>query len=494
MATAAAPAPHRSAAAESLLLAFGALALALALFAEVSVLGVAAGFCIGGAVAVRRPMIAWRHALVMLLIVILFVPIRRYRFPGDLPFQLEPYRLLVALLLVGWIASLLVDERVRLRASGFEVAIGLVLTSVVVSIAVNPDRFAESQSTVLKGLTFFISFVAIFYLVVSVVRSGEVVDVLVKTLVAGGALVGLLAVLEARAGITPFTRLHEVFPVLIPDPSFTGEIGRGGAIRAYGPAEHPIALGAALVMLVPLAIYAARTAGARWWVALGALVVGVLSTVSRTGIVMLVVVGIVYFVLRPRETRRLWPLLVPMLVATHFAVPGTLGSLRQSFFPEGGLIQQQRGSEGSCSSAGRVADLGPTLAEVAEKPFLGYGFGTRIVTGPDSNACILDNQWLGTLVEVGAVGTLAWLLLFVVVIRRFGQAAKHDDSPMGWLLVGVVAAVSAYAVGMFTFDALGFTQVSFLLFVLLGLGAATAELLRQRSMRPDVTTGANRKS
>ena len=431
------------------------------------------------AVAVRRPTLPWSRVLLALLLVILFVPIRRYRIPGDLPFQLEPYRVLVGLIVLGWVASLLVDPRAQLRRSSFELPIGLILVAIVTSIAANPTRVSEVQSTVLKSFTFFLSFVVVFYLVVSVVRSRHVLDLLVKTLVAGGALVAVLAVVEARVGVTPFTRLHEVLPFLKPDPSFGGEIGRGSATRAYGPAEHPIALGAALVMLVPLAVYVVRTASARWWFAAAALVVGVLSTVSRTGVVMLLVVGLVFLWLRPRETRRLWPALLPVLIVTHFAVPGTLGSLKQAFLPEDGLVAEQQGMAGSCSSSGRVADLGPTLGEVAEKPFLGYGFGTRITTGPDSNACILDNQWLGMLLEVGAFGAIAWLLLFLSVLRRLGRAAKRDDSPLGWLLVAVTAGIAAYAVGMFTFDALGFIQVTFLLFILLGLGAAAAALRRQ---------------
>src|ERR687893_122073 len=67
-------------------------------------------------------------------------------------------------------------------------------------------------STVLKSFTFLLSFGIVFYLVVSVVRRGSAVNTLAKTFVAGGAVVGLLAVLEARTGITPFTRLHELVP------------------------------------------------------------------------------------------------------------------------------------------------------------------------------------------------------------------------------------------------------------------------------------------
>ncbi len=450
--------------------------LAVGAALEMFMLAPAAGVLLLAALLVRRPLLAWSGFLTALLLVILFVPIRRYRLPGNLPFQLEPYRVLVALIVLGWIASLLVDSRVRLRRSRFEVPLSLLLSATVASIFVNPARVSEFQTTALKSFTFFMSFFIVFYLIVSVVRSRRVLDQLVKTLVGGGAVVALLAVIEARAGFTPFTRLHQVFPFLAPDPSFGGELGRGAAVRAYGPAEHPIALGAALVMLVPLAIYVVRTSSTRWWFATGALVVGVLATVSRTGVVMLLIAGLAFLVLRPRETRRLWPALVPLLVATHFAVPGTLGSLKQAFLPEAGLVEEQRGSEGSCTSAGRVADLGPTFAEIANKPFLGHGFGTRIVTGPDSNACILDNQWLGNLLDVGAFGTLAWVMLFLAVFRRLGSAARKDESPRGWLLVAIVSGVAAYSVGMFTFDALGFTQVTFLLFVLLGIGAAAVNM------------------
>ena len=341
-------------------------------------------------------------------------------------------------------------------------------------MAVNPGRAGELQSAVLKGITFMISFAIVFYLVVSVVRTRAVLDVLIKTLVAGGALIAVLAVIEARTGWTPFTQLSKPFPFLKPDPSFTTEIARGGAMRAFGPAEHPIALGAALVMIVPLGIYAVRTMGPRWYAPLASLVIGVLSTVSRTGVVMLIVIGVVFLWLRPQETRRLWPVLLPMLVATQLLVPGTLGSLVDAFFPEEGLIAEQEGMAGDCSSSGRVADIGPTLAEVAKKPFLGYGFGTRVTTGTEANACILDNQWLGTLLDVGVFGFLAWLLLYRTVLRRLGRRAKEDDSATGWLLVAVTASVIAYAVGNLTFDALGFSQVTFMLFIVLGLGAAAA--------------------
>ena len=204
--------------------------------------------------------------------------------------------------------------------------------------------------------------------------------------------------------MSPFNRLDTFLPFLT---------ARGGRRRADRPRRHPprsrpgrasdrAQCGARDARAVRALPGAHGSSADEWWLALAALVVGVLATVSRTGIVMLLVVGLVYLWLRPREIVRLWPLLMPVLVVTHFAAPGTLGSLKQAFLPEGGLIGQQSTTEFGCDSSGRIADIGPTLAEVSQTPFLGHGFGTRVVTGTEANACVLDNQWLGTLVDVGA--------------------------------------------------------------------------------------------
>jgi polysaccharide biosynthesis protein PslJ len=475
--TAIAVRPRGEVASSYFLLAGGLCALALAVVGPprlTAVAGGLGGLLVLGAMAARRPYIPWQRVLALLVLVILLIPLRRYKLPGDAGFSLEPYRLLVMLILAGWGAALLVDARVRLRRSGLEVALASVVLTVVVSILVNPGRVAPLQSGVLKGVTFLLSFLVVFYLVVSVVRTQAMANTVVKTLVAAGALVGLLAAIEARTGWTPFTKLDSVFPVLIQDPAFETGLGRGSTTRAVGSAEHPIALSAVLVLLVPLAIYTIRLSGAKWYLALGPLVIGALSTVSRTGVLMLLAVGLVFLWLRFRDTRRMWPVIVPLIIATQLLVPGTLASLRGSFLPEEGLVEQQRALAGDCSSSGRIADIGPTLDEVAKKPLFGYGSGTRIVTGPEANACILDNQWLATLYEVGIAGTVAWLLLFIGVLRRFGRAAKDDPSDAGWFLVAVSAAATAYAVGMFTFDTFGFSQVTFVLFIVIGLGAAVS--------------------
>lgn len=420
------------------------------------------------------PLIPWRYLLALLIFVILLVPIRRYSLPADLPFQLELYRVLVGVLVLGWIGSLLADRRVRLLRTGFEGPLAVIVGAATASVIVNPGRVAETSTEVNKALMFLLSFIVVLYLTVSGLRRLGDVDFLAKCLVGGGTIVSVFAIVEARTGYNVFNHLAAVMPFLR-DLGDVGGFQRVGTakLRVFASAQHPIALSAALVMLAPLAIYLARRHAQRRWLVC-ALILGVAcaSTVSRTGVVMFLVVAVVFLWLRPRETLRLWPALLAAAVVTHFALPGTLGAIRNSFFPPGGLLAEQRGSADT-SGSGRLADLGPALELWTRQPVLGQGYGTNVVN-PDAGgieANIFDDQWLGTLLSTGIVGFAGWVWLFVLAIRRFGREAERDTSERGWLLTAITAGIAAYGVGMLTYDAFAFIQVTFLLFIFVGLGS-----------------------
>ena len=65
------------------------------------------------------------------------------------------------------------------------------------------------------------------------------------------------------------------------------------------------------------------------------------------------------------------------------------------------------------------------------------------------------------------MGALSPLWMFARAIRRMGKAAKKDTSSRGAFLVATTASVASFAVGMFTYDALSFIQVTFVLFIVL---------------------------
>jgi O-antigen ligase len=230
-------------------------------------------------------------------------------------------------------------------------------------------------------------------------------------------------------------------------------------------------------MLVPLAIYLARRTRTKiWWTAALLLVLGSLATISRTGILMILVILVIYARLFPAYTRRLWPLLIPALVVIHVALPGSLGTVKESFFPKGGLIAEQQEGAGTRGS-GRVADLGPGLVEASRTPLLGQGYGSRVIDkGPLQNAPILDDQWLETLLETGGLGVATWLWLFVSFVRRMLRRAREDiDSPDAWLYAALGSGIASFAFGMMFYDAFAFIQVTFLAFVLIAFGAILLE-------------------
>jgi polysaccharide biosynthesis protein PslJ len=433
-----------------------------------------------------RVLVPWRSQVVLIVLVIFFIPIKRYDLPASLPFQLEPYRVVVGLVLLAWVSSLLIDPRVRLAKSEFSAQILLFIAVIGASLLANVGRVRTVSTDVVKTLLFFASFFVVYFLVTSVIRRRHDIDAIVTALAGGGTIIAVLAIIESRTQYNVFNHLSSVAPFLHYTSPFqiipgrygvlteTVSLARGGRLRVLGSAQHPIALGAALMMLIPFSIYLAQTTKrTRWWISAFVILLGSLATSSRTAITMLAAIVLVYVIMRAREVKRFWPALIPAVALIHFAIPGALGTTFHAFFPKGGLIAEQ---QDAAAGHARLATLGPALSdEVAIDPLFGIGFGTRIVapspSTPYPNAPILDDQWLGVLCETGIAGVFALGWLFVRFFRRMRRAARADVTGRGWLLVASAAAVASYGVGMFTFDSFGFIQVTFLFFIALGIGA-----------------------
>jgi polysaccharide biosynthesis protein PslJ len=420
-------------------------------------------------VAGQRFLLAWQTLFGAILLVILFVPIRRYTVGGALPIELEPYRVLIALVLACWFLALCADPKMRLRTTGLGAPILAVLGAILLSLVMNTSRASAVGGVLVKQLSFFLTYFIVLYFIASVIARGPQLDRMLRLLVGGGTVVALLALFEWRTGTNLFNWYSRVVPIL--QYVDIGEVmRRGGGVRALGSAEHPIALGAALVMLLPLTVYLHQRDGSKLWLGCGGvLTMGALCTGSRTGSVMLVVLLISFLCLKPRQTARLLPMLLPLAVIVQIAMPGTLGTFRVMINPSY-VIQEQSFETGT--GTGRVADLGPALDEWSQSPFFGQGFGTRITTYergvPGTGAQILDNQWLSELLEIGIAGTLALLWLFCRAIRRLAQRARSDTGADSWLATALAASLTGYAVAMLTFDSFAFIQVTFFAFIMLG--------------------------
>jgi hypothetical protein len=444
--------------------------------------------CCLGFAAAHHWLLAWRTLLGGIILTILFIPIKRYDLPVHLPLQLEPYRLLVGGVGIALLASLLIDKRIQIRPTGLDGPLVMLGLAMVLSVLARSSHILGEGLTKysFRSITFFATYIIVFYLVTIAVQRRSDVEWLVRLLILGASVVGGLAVVEAWTSYNFFDHLQQYVPVLrfqgipyVPD--------RGGA-RAYASGQHPIATGAALMMLVPLAIYLAHSSRKRiWWLCCALLILGALATKSRTAVVMLVVILVTIWILKPAETRRMLPRLLPLLIVVHVAMPGTIGTFKSAFFPSSGLVNSETNAEAMWHSnygKGRIGEWDPAIKEWMLTPLFGQGTGTRIddLEDPKMNAPILDDQWLGSLLELGVFGVVALLWFFVAAIRRLGRMAKRDPTENSWLLAGMAASIASYAVGMLTFDAFNFVQVTMLMWLVAALGVA---LMRPQDTEPD---------
>lgn len=438
----------------------------------------------------------WSWLVMTVGLVALLIPNEgTYAITGG-PVKLEPYRLVVGAILVGWLIALLVDPRVRLRRTKFEVPLGLILLAVIGSEVLNPGRVSTTSNHTVKALWLFATFILFLYMVVSTVRTRQVVERLLTVLVCAGCVVAVAAEVQRRTGFNLFDHLHPFLPVFhYSTPAAALE--RGGAIRANASAGHPIELSDTMAMLVPIAAYLAISRRQRiWWGAALLLVLGDFVGGSKTGIVGLLACLGVFLWLRPRSVLRAWPALLPILVVVHFAAPTAIGSMLEAFFPKEGFIAAQSrtfvGRHGKTEDVTRLSRIGPILhGEFAEhNPFFGEGYGTRITGEPvqsENNAIVLDDQWLGTLVEIGILGIVGWILLFGLLIRGLGQRAKLERGTRdGWLPVALAGSVAAFAASIATYDAFGFVQAVLLAYLLVACASVILWLPPERGRGPQI--------
>jgi hypothetical protein len=439
---------------------------------------------------------SWTVIVGTVVCVVLLIPNDgAYVLPKALPFQLEPYRVIIALVELGWIVSLLIDSRVRSRTSGFEGPLLLILAVTLGSDLANPGHVNTVASDVVKALWLFVSFVLFYYLVVSVVRTRAAVERIITVIVSAGTLEAVGALVERRSGFNVFNHLHPLLPIFNYVPAALAHLEeRGGYLRAFAASGDPIELSTAMAMLLPLAAYLAISRRQRaWWLAGAFLLFADFVGGSRTGVIGLFAMLPVFLWLRWRETLRCWPALIPMFAVLHFAAPGAIGTIIEGFFPKGGIVHQQQeteiGPHGEVKYSSRLARIGPELHEYLQHdPLLGQGYGTRVVgfhNEAHDNAIILDDQWLDTLLETGLLGVLAWMWLFGRTIRRLGIRAKRErDTPEGWLPVALAASLVSYVVAMFFFDAFGYIQATSVAFTLLALSAVLLRLPAHAAREP----------
>ena len=450
----------------------------------------------------------WPNAFLVFIAVIWLVPIKLYRLPVNLPFQLELYRVLIAVLVLAFVVNSLVSKR-QVEALGAGKPLFLLAAAALSSQIVNAGAIdvPGSEGQALKSVSMLVSLIVVFLLVASTIRTFREIETIVVALVLGGTVVAVTALYESRTSYNVFNHLSEWLPVFDRNERDVFAT-RGGRLRVHASAQHPIALGAALMMLLPFAVYLllkARTLRTKavWVACMFVLAAGAAATISRTTVGMGVAMGIVAYVVRRQMLIRIVPLLLALPIFVHAVAPGALGGLLASFGEQEktsfvGSFYTRGGESGS----GRLADLGPGLRLWVRSPIVGLGLdspniaasGADVPTvGPGRTTpvpIIFDNQYLGTLVTLGLVGIvgLVWFVWNTAV--RLVRAARRLVGPYGDFIAACGVACAGYGASMFFYDSLSYIQVTLLLFITAALGLRTLALAGEETAATSAQDGA----
>lgn len=284
-----------------------------------------------------------------------------------------------------------------------------------------------------------------------------------------------LATVVAIAGIVQFVVGFDVkhvlrFPGLRENLVTSGIEERSIFRRVAGTTAHPIEFAVVLAVIFPLALhrslFAQGTRPLRRWGPLAAIGLGLPMSLSRSGFVALAVAMAALLPTWPPERRRRGLAVgAAFLVATRFAVPGLLGTVKSLFMNLGG----------DPSIDGRTEDYAVLGRYFWDTPIFGRGFFTFL---PD-HYTTFDNQYLLSLVDIGMVGTIALVALLVVGMGTArGSRRRSADEETRHLGQALAASLAGVAVGYGTFDALSFPTIAGVTFLLLGLAGAAGRLAR----------------
>jgi O-antigen ligase len=331
-----------------------------------------------------------------------------------------------------------------------------------------------------RGLLLILSWVGIVLLASEGFSSLAKLQTTLRFLVFTGGIVAVFGLVQFATGQALIDAIQ--IPGLTPHTMVLSVNDRSGFNRVAGTATHPIEFGVVLSMMLPLALHFAFSDTHRaWflrWFPVIAIAFAIPISVSRSAIVATAVALIVLLPTWPVTRRRISYLaIIGVIAIVYVVVPGMLGTLTKLF----------TGIGTDTSAASRTDSYAFAWDYVQRSPVFGRGLLTFL---PEYR--ILDNQYLGLLIELGIIGTAAFIGLVVTGLFVAVRVRKSSADPVvRSIAISLIAFVVAGACGFATFDAFTFPQVSDLLFLALGLIGALSNIQRRSVLLTPTPTPAS---
>jgi O-antigen ligase len=389
------------------------------------------------------------------------VPFQDIRVPVSLPFDAKLDRLVLAGIAIVWILGLLAGGRdaPRLRMNTLVVAVlafaGVALASVLLNMQVLANM-GDFTLTV-KKLVLLGAYLTFFYVAATSLRPADLPG-FCMLIVGLASLTALGGIWEYRMGVNLF---YDYTAKLLP-PGFAlfseaGASDEFGRPAVTGPTQHGLALTTVLAVALPFAVVGIDQAREQrhkiaYALATALILAGAVATLRKTAAVMPLAALLVLFTYRRREMLRLAPLGLVLIVIIQALSPGALASIR-------GQLQPDK-LTGNVSTQGRTEDYDAVGPDIKAHLATGRGFG-----GYDSHKYrLLDNQYLGLLIEVGVLGLVAYIAMLLAVMLVAHPVIRSGDPSRAPPALAASAGVAAFLVCNALYDTLAFAQAPYLLF------------------------------
>jgi hypothetical protein len=376
--------------------------------------------------------------------------------------------LVFSVVVLLWYILSWITGQLEPSGGGRLVRIAMLLFSLAVLVsfvaAMTRDISSEEALAADRALLWLISGVGLVVVAAEAITDYQRLDVLLRRLVILGSIVAVIGILQFR-GID-LTRFMHIPGLTVNQQAGVADLSRGGHIRPNGTTTQPIEFGVVMAMLLPIALQQAfdpsRGTRFRRWAPVVLIGVAGPLTVSRSAILGLIA-GLVFLFPTWRGRRKFNALIVFIgcLGAIHLLVHGLIGT----FF---GLFQGIFNGQDASVNA-RTADYSGVSQYIAQRPVFGRGIGTFL---PDLYR-FTDNMYLLATVEIGLVGVLLMIFLFIAGIRSAAAGRRRTtDEHQREIGQAFVATMIVAMVSSFTFDSLTFPMFSGLFFLLLGCSGA----------------------
>jgi hypothetical protein len=429
----------------------------------------------------RRPL-PW--LLAGFLVMLFLLPFDDIIVKVHMPANATLDRVFLMLMIAVFLASRAIHGRrgPRRQLTPVEIAVlifgGIALLSIVLSI----DRIYQQNELgfVNKQLSQLVAYGVFFFVVIATIRPEEV-PAFTRLVTALACLTAVGVIFQSRSGNNVF---YTWSATLLGPFATVGNAPMGtdtAKVIISGPAQHGLALASMLTIALPFAVM--QLLGARrpnerlqYVVIIGLILGADLATNERTATFAPIAAFLVLAAYK-RQILRWMPLAVIVLIPViHFATPGALGSIGGRVVPTSGQADY---------SNGRAADYAAVAPDILNNVILGRGYGTM---DPDNWRIyrILDNQYLGTLFQVGVIGLISYLAIVV-----FGMVTAHGVIRKGGVRAppALAAAAGCAAFGLLsaTYDAAAFPQAVYSFLFVAGLVAAMASKSAEPQLAPVAT-------